>query len=190
MDNFKEDEKLEELLGSVVDRDDRFLSVAFMVADDNGIREELAAYLSSGARSQEEVWLEIASLCQLKVYKLKNGSSLIYPQVKTVRFCVDVRRGAIGSGSLKHLSSTEACIIVHLDCEDPCAWEPIFDYLEADDVNSHYESAFVLVADDGTPDKDICLTRGYTPSIGKDKGGLRRCLGARVVYDEVLSKKL
>lgn len=93
MDNFKEDEKLEELLGSVVDRDDRFLSVAFMVADDNGIREELAAYLSSGARSQEEVWLEIASLCQLKVYKLKNGSSLIYPQVKTVRFCVDVRRG-------------------------------------------------------------------------------------------------
>lgn len=97
------------------------------------------------------------------MYKLKNGSSLIYPRVKTVRFCVGVRRGSIGSGSLKHLSSAEACIIMHLDCDDPCAWEPIFDYLEADAVNSHYESAFVLVAGDGTPDKGIRLAKGYTP---------------------------
>lgn len=122
--------------------------------------------------------------------KLKNGSSLIYPQVKTVRFCVDVRWGSIGSGSLKHLSSTEACIIVHLNCDDPCAWEPVFDYLEADAANSHYESAFVLVADDGTPDKGICLARGYIPSSGKNQDELCRCLGAHVIYGEILSKKL
>lgn len=103
---------------------------------------------------------------------------------------MDVRRGSIGSGSLKHFSSTEACIIVHLDCDDPCAWETAFDYLEADAVNSHYESAFVLVTDDGAPDKGICLARGYTPSSGKDQDELCRCLGARVVYDEVLGKKL
>ena len=190
MDIFNEDERLVELLGGVVDQDDRFLSVAFMVADDNWIREGLAAFLSSGARSQEEVWLEVASLCQLRVYKMKNGSSLIYPRVKNVRFCVDIRRGPIGSGSLKRFSSTEACLIVHLDCDDPCAWGPLFDYLEADAVNSRYESVFVLAADDGTPDKGICLARGYTPSSGKDKGELCGCLGARAVYDEVLSKKL
>ena len=97
------------------------------------------------------------------MYKLKNGSSLIYPRVKTVWFCVGVRRGSIRSGSLKHLASKEVCIIMYLDCDDPCAWEPIFDYLEADAVNSHYESAFVLVTDDGTPDKGICPAKGYTP---------------------------
>ena len=90
------------------------------------------------------------------MYKLKNGSSLIYPRVKTVRFCVGVRRGSIGSGSLKHLSSTEACIIMHLDCDDPLR-------LGADAVNGHYESAFVLVTGDGTPDKGISLAKGYTP---------------------------
>ena len=67
LDSFNEDKRLEELLESAAGQNSQFPSVAFMVADDNGIREELAAYLFSEARSQEEVWLEIASLCRLRV---------------------------------------------------------------------------------------------------------------------------
>ena len=45
---------------------------------------------------------------------------------------------------------------MHLDCDDPLR-------LGADAVNGHYESAFVLVTGDGTPDKGISLAKGYTP---------------------------
>ena len=110
--------------------------------------------------------------------------------LKPFGFYMDVRRGSIGSGSLKHLLSTEACIIVHLDCDDPCVWETVFDYLEADAVNSHYESAFVLATDDELPTKASAWLGGYTPSSGKDQDELCRCLGAHVIYGEILSKKL
>ena len=83
-------------------------------------------------------------------------------------FCMDVRRETIESGSLKHSSLTEACIIVHLACDDPCAWKTVFDYLETDAASSHYESAFVLVADNGASFEGTYPARGYIPLSGKD----------------------
>lgn len=103
---------------------------------------------------------------------------------------MDVRRGTIGGGSLKYFPLTEACIIAHFDCDDLYVWETASGCLEADVVNSYYESVFVLVIDNGASVKGTCLARGYTPLSGKDQDELCGCLGARVVYDEVLGKTL
>ena len=52
--------------------------------------------------------------------------------LKPFGFCMDVRRGSIVSGSPKHLSSTEACIIVHstattfaLKSQFSITWKPM-----------------------------------------------------------------
>ena len=61
MGSFNEDKRLDNLLETVLDSTESFLSVAFMIADHNVVRDELKSFLEGGARSERGV---LAQTCQ------------------------------------------------------------------------------------------------------------------------------
>lgn len=190
MDSFNEDKRLEDLLESVCGRTESFRSVVFMVADCYGVREELKAFLECGTRNKRDVWLELANLCNLKLNRLKDGSVIIFPRVKTVRFCVDINRGVIGSGSQKRYYEKEACIAyLHIDEDDPEVISLLLEHLEEDARSEGYSSIFALIEDDDEFEA-IYLESGYLPSDRKDDRAFENCLGCCILYDRTLTKTL
>lgn len=186
---FNIDKELDGLLETVADSDERFLSVAFMVADDYGIRGELKEFLSDSEKRQVDVWREIAALCKLEVHASTAHRGLIYPRARNVRFCVSVEEGVLGSGFLRSFSPSEACITEHIDSNDPYLQALMYDYLESDAVECGYDSVFALV-DSGCPDEKLCLSRGYIPSEKKDPEEISERMGAYIIYERLLRKKL
>ena len=186
---FNIDKELDRLLEAVADPDEQFLSVAFMVADDYGIRGELKEFLSNSEKRQVDVWREIAVLCKLEVHASTAHRGLIYPRARNVRFCVSVEKGVLGSGFLRIFPPSEACITEHIDSGDPYSQELMYDYLERDATEGGYGSVFVLVGSDD-PDEAFLLSRGYALSPKKDPEELCERLGAYVLYEKILSKKL
>lgn len=189
MGSFNEDKGLETLLEGVLGSTESFRPVAFMVADYNGVRDELKQFLECGVRSESDVWSEIARLCDLKVSCLEKGGAVIFPRVESVRFCVDINAGVIGSGSARRFSETEACVTGHVDGGGPEVVSLLLEHIESDARAEGYLSVFTLLEENDSFEA-IYLKRGYLPSERKDDYALASCLGACVLYDRLLAKAL
>ena len=110
--------------------------------------------------------------------------------LKSFGFCMDILWGSMESGSPKHLSSTEACIIVHstaaifaLKSRFSITWKPMLSTVIASPRSSLWPTTEL-------PTKASAWLGRYIPSSEKDQDELCRCLGAHTIYSEILSKKL
>lgn len=186
--DFSDDPGLERLLEGVAGADPRSRSAAFMAADFGGAREVLRRFLEPGGRTVRDVWLLLASELGLDVFALPGGREAVFPRVRFVRLAVDVGSGPFGSCSVRRYGPESACLVPSVDGDCPEALSALLDRCEEDAAGDGCSSVFVLVGDG--EDGSLFAEMGYVPAGRKDDDRLSECLGARILYDYVVEKRL
>lgn len=189
-----DNKELDELLANVAGATDRFRSVAWTIAGFGMIGDSLVSYLEERERSVKETWGWISAALDLKTHYVEGGS-YIFPRAREVRFVIGVSSpDSLGSSSIKRYDHESAYFGGWIDGVEKGKRNELYslllEYAEHDAKEFGYSLLFCLMTNDDVEEEAKLASRGYVRASEKDDEHLARGLGAHVIHDFTMEKRL